>query len=64
MKPIYLLDVDDLASNAIGLIVRTGDDGVTTGRIKLPEWHELPAGYNRPHRIDVALHLADSYAEA
>jgi len=24
----------------------------------------LPAGYDGPHRIDVALHLADSYAEA
>lgn len=64
MKPIYLLNVDEIAGNAIGLIVRTDDAGVTTGQIKLPPWEELPAGYDGPHRIDVALHLADSYAQA
>jgi hypothetical protein len=36
MKPIYLLNVDELASTSIGLIVRTDDAGVTTARIKLP----------------------------
>jgi hypothetical protein len=64
MKPIYLLNVEEIASNAIRLIVRTADAGVTTGRIKLPEWQELAAGYDGPHQIDVALHLADTYAEA
>jgi len=64
MKPMYLLNVDDLASSSIGLIVRTDNAGITTGRIKLPQWQELPAGYDGPHRIDVALQLANSYAEA
>ena len=64
MKPIYLLNVDAMAANALGLIVRTDNAGDTTGQIKLPLWKELPAGYDGPHRIDVALHLADSYAEA
>ena len=64
MKPIYLLNVDEIAGNAIGLIVRTDDAGVPTGQIKLPPWEELPAGHDGPRRMDVALHLADSYAQA
>ena len=64
MKPIYLLNVDEIEANAVGLIVRTDEDGIVTGQIKLPPWEELPAGYDGPHRIEVALRLADSYAEA
>ena len=64
MKPIYLLTVDDAEINAIALIVRTNDQGITTGEIKLPDWQELPASLDGPHPINTALHLADSYAEA
>jgi len=44
MKPINLLNVDEIAVNAIRLIVRTDDYGVTTGRKKLAQWEEPPAG--------------------
>jgi len=38
MKPIYLLNVDAMAANALVLIVRTDNAGDTTGQIKLPLW--------------------------
>jgi hypothetical protein len=64
MKPIYLLNVDDPDPRAIVLVVRTNEDGVTTGELRLPAWHELLSMFDGPHPMDVALPLADSYAEA
>lgn len=61
-KPIYLLSVDEPDDRAIVLIVRTGRDGVPRATIALPEWHELPEGWDGPHTMDVAVPLADSYA--
>lgn len=61
-KPIYLLAVDDPDELAIVLIVRTSRDGVTRATIALPQWHELPEGWDGPHEMDVAISLADEYA--
>ena len=61
-KPIYLLAVDEPEGGSIVLIVRTEPDGVTRAKIKLPQWHELPPGWDGPHTMDVAVPLADSYA--
>lgn len=61
-KPIYLLTVDDPDERAIVLIVRTSADGIVRAMIVLPQWHELPAGWDGPHTMDVAVPLADDYA--
>lgn len=63
-KPIYVLNVDEPDPQAIVLVVRQDNAGVWTGKIVLPEWQELPAGWDGPHAIDVAVHLADDYAQA
>ena len=61
-KPLYLLAVDDPDDRSIVLIVRTGKDGVTRATIVLPQWHELPDGWDGPHKMHVAIPLADDYA--
>lgn len=61
-KPIYLLTVDDPGERSIVLIVRTGRDGIVRATIALPEWHELPEGWDGPHEMTVAVPLADDYA--
>ena len=61
-KPIYLLSVDEPCDRDIVLIVRTGVDGVVRATIALPEWQELPEGWDGPHEMHVAVPLADSYA--
>lgn len=63
MSPIFILSVDELPITAIGLIVRTDRQG-TTGEIRLPAWLEIPAMFDGPHRIQLALSLARDYAEA
>lgn len=49
---------------SIVLVVGQGGDGVWRATISLPEWHELPAGWDGPHEMDVAIGLANGYAEA
>lgn len=61
-KPIYLLTVDDPGDRSIVLIVRTGRDGIVRATIALPEWHELPEGWDGPHEMAIAVPLADDYA--
>jgi hypothetical protein len=61
-KPIYLLSVDNPDERAIVLIVRAGKDGVQRATIVLPEWQELPEGWDGPHEMEVAVPLADDYA--
>lgn len=61
-KPIYLLTLDDPDDRSIVIIIRTGRDGVTRATIVLPEWHELPEGWDGPHTMDIAVPLADDYA--
>ena len=57
-----MLDVDDPDDRSIVLIFRTGEDGVTRATIVLPQWHELPEGWDGPHKMHVAIPLADDYA--
>lgn len=61
-KPIYLLSVDDPDDRSIVLFIRTGRDGIARATIALPEWHELPEGWDGPHEMQVAVPLADDYA--
>lgn len=61
-KPIYLLTVDEPGDRSIILIVRTGPDGVQRATIALPQWQELPEGWDGPHEMHVAVPLADDYA--
>ncbi len=61
-KPIYLLTVDDPDPMSVVLIVRTGEDGVVRGKIVLPRWQELAAGWDGPHDMRIAVPLADDYA--
>lgn len=61
-KPIYLLSVDDPDEQSIVLIVRTSKDGIVRAFIALPQWQELPEGWDGPHEMEVAIPLADSYA--
>ncbi|MBU1335733.1 MAG: hypothetical protein KJ944_00090 [Alphaproteobacteria bacterium] len=63
-KPLYLLSVDDPDDRSVVLIVRAGRDGVQRATIALPEFHELPDGWDGPHEMHVAVPLADSYADA
>lgn len=63
-KPIYVQNIDKPDSKAIVLVVRQDAYGGWTGKITLPQWHELPAGWDGPHGIDVAVKLADDYAQA
>lgn len=63
-KPIYVLNVDKPDPQAIVMVVRQDSAGAWTGKIVLPELQELPAGWDGPHAIDVAVRLADDYAHA
>jgi hypothetical protein len=63
MKPLRLLSVDQPDPRAVVLEVRTDDSGVTKGKLLLPEWYEIPPMFDGPHTMDVAIVLADSYAE-
>lgn len=63
-KPIYLLSVDEPDERSLVLIVRAGGDGIMRATIVTPQWHELEEGWDRPHLMDVAVPLADSYADA
>lgn len=62
--PLYLLTVDTPDDRSIVLIVAQGRDGVWRATIALPEWHELPEGWDGPHTMDIAIGLANDYAEA
>ena len=64
MRPLYLLSVDEPNERSIVLVIRTREDGVTTGELTLPAWQELEPGWDGPHSIEIAVSLADSYAEA
>ena len=35
---------------------------MTRATIVLPQWHELPDGWDGPHKMHVAIPLADDYA--
>ena len=63
LRPVYLLTVDAPDPRAIVLRVRTGEAGIARGEIVTPAWQELPAAWDGPHDMPVALPLADSYAE-
>ncbi|MET3901421.1 hypothetical protein ABIB57_005392 [Devosia sp. UYZn731] len=62
-KPLYLLTVEGPGELTTVLVVRTGHDGVTRATIKLPDWQELPAGWDGPHEMSIAIPLADDYAD-
>lgn len=64
MTPLYLLSVDAPPERAIVLVIRTSEEGRTTGKLELPEWEELPPAFDGPHAIETALELARSYADA
>lgn len=57
-KPLYILNVDDPDERSIILIVGTSRDGITRATIALPEFHELPEGWDGPHEMHVAIPLA------
>jgi hypothetical protein len=61
-KPLYLLAVDDPGERSIVLIVRTSQDCIQRATIVLPDWYELPAGWDGPHEMEIAVPQADSYA--
>lgn len=61
-KPIYVLSVDDPDERSIILIVRQSRDGITRAMIAQPECQELPEGWDGPHTMNVAIPLADEYA--
>jgi len=61
-KPIYRLTLDDPDDRSIILIIRTGGDGIVRATISLPEWQEMPEGWDGPHEMHVAVPLADDYA--
>lgn len=60
--PMYLLSVDTPNERSIVLVVGQGGDGVWRATIALPEWHELPEGWDGPHDMPTAICLADDYA--
>jgi hypothetical protein len=59
---MYLLTVDDPDERSIALIIRSGSDGIVRATIALPEWQEMPEGWDGPHTMGVAIGLADGYA--
>ncbi|MHA6692518.1 hypothetical protein [Devosia sp. A449] len=63
-RPVYALNVDEPDDRSIVLIIRTSADGFIRATIVTPQWHELEEGWDGPHTMDVAVPLADSYAEA
>lgn len=60
--PMYLLSVDTPDARSIVLVVGLSGDGVWRATIALPEWHELPEGWDGPHTMDIAIGLANDYA--
>jgi hypothetical protein len=42
--------MDELASYAIVVVIRTGSDGVTRGVVGVPEHGDLPEFHERPSR--------------
>lgn len=60
--PLYLLSVDAPSDRDIVLVVGQSGDGVWRATISLPEWHELPEGWDGPHEMPLAISLANEYA--
>lgn len=60
--PMFLLSVDTPDERSIVLVVGQGGDGIWRATIALPQWHELPEGWDGPHEMDIAIGLANSYA--
>lgn len=50
LPPIYLLSVDTPDERSIVLVVGQGGDGIWMATIALPQWHELPEGWDGPMR--------------
>lgn len=60
--PMYLLAVDTPDERSIVLVVGQGGDGIWRATIALPQWHELPEGWDGPHEMWEAIRLANDYA--
>lgn len=63
-QPMYLLSVDTPDERSIVLVVGQGGDGIWRSTISLPQWHELPEGWDGPNEMETAIGLANGYAEA
>ena len=49
-------------ASAASFFLSAPTDGVPRATISLPEWHELPKGWDGPHEMHIAVPLANDYA--